>query len=104
MYLAQTPFDTLMNTLRGDPAFGRLRSNVYALTPDTTPDAQPTTLDAIRLMKVGSTDLSHPAQKLFQEALVYAESSGGKNYEEFLLGWKRTLSKLLGEDKYGDSL
>lgn len=95
VYLAQdATFEVLLNSLRGDPQFCYKRSNVYALTPDMNPDHQPSTLQAIRLAKVGSTDTRHPAQSFFQEALTYAQATGDTNFKEFLANWKEMINRL----------
>lgn len=88
-------FEILLNSLRGDPHFCYKRSNVYALQPDPDPEKHPTTLQAIRLMKVGSTDNKNPAQAHFQEALHHAELMGETNYKIFLTEWKTFIERLL---------
>lgn len=95
VYLSQqAEFSTLMNSLRGDPMFCHRRSNVYGLVPDPNPDHHTHTLAAIRLMKVGTTDIHHVAQSHFQEALLYAQQEQPRIFQEFLRDWKTILEGL----------
>lgn len=95
VYLAQIDYKDLIQSLRNDPYLAHQRNNVYALQPDPNPDHQPRTLNAIRLMKVGSTDDRSPATAHFQEALYFASQSGEVGEQMILQEFKAIIDKLL---------
>lgn len=92
VFLSQSEYAELISSLRLDGQFAHMRSNIYALVPDPDPDHHPSSLKAVRLMKVGSSELRHPADLFFQEALGYLEKVNPAFQGEFIRQWKVILS------------
>jgi hypothetical protein len=82
VYLSQkTKFGDLITQLKTLPWFADKRCNIYGMQPELDPTKQsPPSFTALRLRKVGSTDLHSPAEKFFQEALSLANLSMGDEH------------------------
>lgn len=95
VYFSQEEFSTLMTSLKLDPAFCQKRSSIYTLVPDPDPEKHPTSLKALRLRKVGSTDLRHPSQLMFQEAIrLMVDSVKEDSQQHFLTQWREIITSI----------